>query len=157
MTVAGKSQCGSLVLFGCDTTACPCQTEAFTPNMNIASISQLLMLQKTSTMSMCTWYCTTSYCRPLQYTRDLINSIPIQGNISLKTFSSWPRPFGGSWKGKPKGIVDLQIHWVAGHVGFAPNTKADEEAKKAAQGDSSNTKFLPKSLRKFLPLSISAL
>ena len=37
---------------------------------------------------------------------------------------------GGGWKGRPKGIVDLQIHWVLEHNNFAPNKKADEEAKK---------------------------
>ena len=61
------------------------------------------------------------------------------------------------WTGRPKGVIDLQIHWVPGHIDFAPNEKADEEAKKAAQGDSSEAKYLPKFLRKPLPLSISAL
>jgi hypothetical protein len=37
---------------------------------------------------------------------------------------------GGGWKGRPKGIVDLQIHWVLEHNNFAPNEKADEEARK---------------------------
>jgi hypothetical protein len=64
---------------------------------------------------------------------------------------------GGVWKGRLKGIVDLQIHWVLGHVNFASNKKVDEEAKKAAQGESSNAKSLPNFLRKGLPLSISAL
>jgi hypothetical protein len=49
------------------------------------------------------------------------------------------------------------MHWVPGHVDFAPNEKADEEAKKAAKGDSSDAKSLPKLLRKRLPLSIPAL
>ena len=64
---------------------------------------------------------------------------------------------GSGRKGRPKGIVDSQIHWVPGHVDFAPNKKADEEEKKAAQGDLSDAKFLPKFLRKDLLLSISAL
>ena len=64
---------------------------------------------------------------------------------------------GKDWIGRPKGVINLQVHWVPGHVGFAPNEKADEEAKKAAQGHSSEAKYLPKFLRKPLPLSVSAL
>ena len=64
---------------------------------------------------------------------------------------------GEDWIGRPKGVINLQVHWVPGHVGFAPNEKADEEAKKAAQGHSSEAKYLPKFLRKPLPLSVSAL
>ena len=40
---------------------------------------------------------------------------------------------------------------------FAPNEKADEEAKLAAQGVSSDAKSLPALLHKRLPLSLSAL
>ena len=61
------------------------------------------------------------------------------------------------WIGRPQGVIDLQIHWVPGHVDFAPNEKANEEAKIAAQGDSSKVKYLPKFLRKPLPLSVSVL
>ena len=64
---------------------------------------------------------------------------------------------GKNWVGKCRGIVDLQIHWVPGHKDFAPNKRADEEAKSAAQGHSSNTKCLLPLLQKCLPLSISAL
>ena len=64
---------------------------------------------------------------------------------------------GEEWVGWPKGVIDLQIHWVPGHIDFAPNEKADKEAKKAAQGDSSEAKYLPKFLHKPLPLSVSAL
>ena len=62
-----------------------------------------------------------------------------------------------NWVGKRRGIVDLQVHWVPGHKDFASNEWADREAKSAAQGHSSDTKFLPPLLRKCLPLSISAL
>jgi ribonuclease HI len=64
---------------------------------------------------------------------------------------------GHSWKGRTRGVVDLQIHWVPGHCDFEPNERADEEAKKAAQGESSDAKLLPPLLRKRLPLSVSAL
>jgi ribonuclease HI len=64
---------------------------------------------------------------------------------------------GETWSGRKRGVIDLQIHWVPGHCDFEPNERADEEAKKAARGDSSDTKSLPASLRKCLPLSISAL
>ena len=53
-----------------------------------------------------------------------------------------------AWRSKLRGVVDLQIHWVPGHSEFALNEKADEEAKKVAQGNSSDNKSLPKFLRK---------
>jgi len=46
---------------------------------------------------------------------------------------------------------------VPGHCGYERNERADEEAKKAAQGLSSDAKLLPPFLRKHLPASISAL
>jgi hypothetical protein len=64
---------------------------------------------------------------------------------------------GHWWKGKNKGVVDLQLHWVPGHCDFRPNEQADEEAKHATQGSSSDTRFLPQLLHKKLPLSVSAL
>jgi ribonuclease HI len=64
---------------------------------------------------------------------------------------------GDEWIGRKRGIIDLQIHWVPGHCGFKPNELADEEAKKAAKGDSSDAKLLPPLLRKHLPISISAI
>ena len=56
-----------------------------------------------------------------------------------------------------KSIIDLCLIWVPGHHGFAPNEHADEEVKKATQGDSSDPKHLPLYLRKGLPHSITAL
>jgi ribonuclease HI len=64
---------------------------------------------------------------------------------------------GGVWTGRTKGVFDLQLHWVPGHCDFEPNEMADEEAKKAAQGSSSDAKLLPSFLRKHIPLSVSAL
>jgi ribonuclease HI len=64
---------------------------------------------------------------------------------------------GREWKGRTKGVIDLQMHWVPGHSGHERNEKADEEAKKAAQGLSSEAKLLPPFLRKHLPASVSAL
>ena len=61
------------------------------------------------------------------------------------------------WKGRPRGVIDLHVHWVRGHINFVPNEMADKKAKKAVQEDSSNAKSLPKLLYKCLPLSISAL
>ena len=63
---------------------------------------------------------------------------------------------GRRWIGWKKGVIDLQLLWVPGHHEFAPNEKADEEAKKAAQGDSSDPKKLPPLLRKRIPHSIMA-
>ena len=64
---------------------------------------------------------------------------------------------GDRWKGKTRGIIDLQLHWVPGHCGFGPNERADEEAKLAVQGHSSDARFLPRLFRKKLPRSISTL
>jgi ribonuclease HI len=64
---------------------------------------------------------------------------------------------GDDWIGRKHGVIDLQIHWVPGHCGFEPNERVDEEAKKAAKGESSDTKLLPPLLRKCLPISISAI
>ena len=50
---------------------------------------------------------------------------------------------GQCWKGSTKGIVDLQVHWVPGHCDFGPNERANEEAKQAAQGSSSEARFIP--------------
>jgi ribonuclease HI len=60
------------------------------------------------------------------------------------------------WSGRKKEVIDLRLIWVPGHHDFAPNERADEEAKKAAQGDSSDPKLLPPYLRKQIPHSISA-
>jgi hypothetical protein len=64
---------------------------------------------------------------------------------------------GKAWKGRTKGVIDLRLIWVPGHHDFVPNERADEEAKKAAQKDSSDVKHLPLFLRKSLPHSITAL
>ena len=47
------------------------------------------------------------------------------------------RRLGHSWKCNTKGVVDLCLMWVLGHLDFEPNKCADVEAKKAAQGDTS--------------------
>jgi hypothetical protein len=64
---------------------------------------------------------------------------------------------GHSWKGRKRGVLDLQLHWVPGHCDYACNEKVDEEAKKAAQGLSSDAGYLPPLLRKCLPARVSAL
>jgi zinc-binding in reverse transcriptase len=51
----------------------------------------------------------------------------------------------------------LTIRWTAGHIGIAGNKKADREAKRAASGQSSDSKALPKYVRKRIKHSISAL
>ena len=52
---------------------------------------------------------------------------------------------------------NLTIRWTAGHVGISSNEKADKEAKLAADGHNSDSKDLPKYIRKKLKLSVSAL
>jgi hypothetical protein len=46
--------------------------------------------------------------------------------------------------------------WVAAHEGVAGNERVDEEAKRAAQGESSPPEDLPPILRKRLPVSATA-
>ncbi|KAL1751442.1 hypothetical protein FB107DRAFT_192407, partial [Schizophyllum commune] len=53
----------------------------------------------------------------------------------------------------------LTARWAKSHIGIAGNERADEEAKKAAQGESSPDRLLPELLRSGtrLPYSTSAL
>jgi ribonuclease HI len=51
----------------------------------------------------------------------------------------------------------LIIRWTVGHVGIVGNEKADREAKRAASRLSSDSKDLPKYVRKNIKHSVSAL
>lgn len=53
--------------------------------------------------------------------------------------------------------LDLTMRWVPGHMDIEGNELADKEAKKAAAGNSSDQARLPRTLRKGLPASKSAL
>ena len=64
---------------------------------------------------------------------------------------------GRTWKGRIRNVINLQLHWIPLHSDFEPNEKADEEAKLASQGRSSDAKLLPKILRKPLPASVPAI
>ena len=60
---------------------------------------------------------------------------------------------------QPKGCngrLKLTFRWSAGHVGIEGNEKADEEAKKAAEGDSSDKADLPSYLCRPIKHSLSA-
>ena len=50
----------------------------------------------------------------------------------------------------------LKLRWTAGHTGIPGNELADKEAKRAAQGLSSNKNDLPKYLRRTLTINPSA-
>jgi ribonuclease HI len=52
--------------------------------------------------------------------------------------------------------LDLEARWVPGHKGTKGNERADEEAKKAAKGNSSPDTSLPTQCRGHLPLSKAA-
>jgi hypothetical protein len=62
----------------------------------------------------------------------------------------------GKWSGRKCSVIYFQVHWVPGHCVFKPNEKADDKAKKVAEGDSGNAKLLPPLLCRYLPLSSSA-
>ncbi|KAF9257828.1 hypothetical protein L218DRAFT_878495 [Marasmius fiardii PR-910] len=49
----------------------------------------------------------------------------------------------------------ITFRWIPGHHGIEDNEMADEEAKKAASGDSSTTHRLPELLRQQLPSSLA--
>lgn len=55
------------------------------------------------------------------------------------------------------GRFKLTFRWSAGHVGIVGNKEADEEAKKAAEGESSEKANLPPYLRKPVKHSVSAI
>ena len=61
------------------------------------------------------------------------------------------------WKGRTKEEFDLQLYWVPGHYDFGCNEQGDEEAKKTAQGLSSNIKLLLPFMYKSLLTCISVL
>ena len=52
--------------------------------------------------------------------------------------------------------LTLQIAWVQGHTRVQGNEEADREAKRAAEGQHSQTSPLPKGLRNKLPYSVAA-
>ena len=57
----------------------------------------------------------------------------------------------------PIGTPKFALKWIAAHEGVTGNERVDEEAKRAAQGESSPDEELPPILRKRLPVSASAL
>jgi ribonuclease HI len=60
-------------------------------------------------------------------------------------------------KGKCSTKYSLTLRWTAGHVGIPGNEEADTEARKAAEGLTSDTKLLPPTLRRALPKSTTAI
>ena len=56
----------------------------------------------------------------------------------------------------PTDTTKFALNWVAAHEGVMGNEKVDEEAKRAAQGESSPPEELPPILCKRLPYSASA-
>ena len=59
-------------------------------------------------------------------------------------------------KRRRKSRYSLILRWTAGHEGIAGNEEADREAKRAAEGHSSDKKLLPSYLRKPLLINLSA-
>ena len=49
--------------------------------------------------------------------------------------------------------LKVELRWIPGHMGVQENKWADEEAKKAAKGDSSDGMRLPMAFRGALPAS----
>ena len=54
------------------------------------------------------------------------------------------------------GSDKFTLRWIAAHAGVKGNKRVDEEAKRAAQGESSPPEELPPILRKLLPTSAAA-
>ena len=80
-----------------------------------------------------------------------------QDHLQYKDTFRQPRQQCQQLPAKSKNVINLQIHWVPGHLDFAPNDKADELAKEAAARNSSPPNTLPSFLRKLLPMSLSVL
>ena len=100
--------------------------------------------------------------KPMQYLLDQIhNSVKNlhtkQDCLKKKAEFQKAKQCNTPIKAKVRGVIDLHIHWVPGHVDFEPNERADEAVKKTVLGESSPAKDLPAFLCKPLPLSISAL
>ena len=55
-----------------------------------------------------------------------------------------------------KDMADVVMRWVPGHMDVPGNELADDEAKRAARGESSAAASLPAGLRKSLPCSVTA-
>ena len=55
-----------------------------------------------------------------------------------------------------EGMADVVMRWVPRHMDVHGNEMADEDAKKAARGESSAAASLPARLRKSLPCSVAA-
>ena len=74
-----------------------------------------------------------------QFIVDAIHKSAEQLNMKqdqLINSEEWPQAIeaGDKWKGRKSGVVDLQIHWVPGHLNFKPNECANKEAKKSGTG-----------------------
>lgn len=54
------------------------------------------------------------------------------------------------------GTAKFALRWIAAHKGVTGNERVDEEAKRAAQGESSPPEELPPILQKLLPISVAA-
>jgi hypothetical protein len=57
---------------------------------------------------------------------------------------------------RPNFARGITFRWISSHSGVAGNERADKEAKKAAEGQSSRRELLPPLLRKKLPKSATA-
>ena len=54
------------------------------------------------------------------------------------------------------GEAVIEMRWTPGHEGIPENERADEEAKRAARGDSSPDDQLPETYKRTIPISRSA-
>jgi len=59
-------------------------------------------------------------------------------------------------KNKSKKRYSLKLQWTAGHEGIPGNELADKEAKRAAEGHTSEANLLPSYLKRTLAINISA-
>ena len=95
-------------------------------------------------------------------------SIAVDNQATLRAFNSELRKPGHhlTWevlllatriqKHRSKNKYSLMLRWTAGHISIAGNEKADNEAKKAVAGLSSDKELLPAYLRKPLLINPSA-
>ncbi|KAF9557624.1 hypothetical protein CPC08DRAFT_724963 [Agrocybe pediades] len=110
-------------------------------------------LQRFGIMAWPVLYITPPRTRLMDYACECMRIIPGPGQYLLSEFHKLIKPLQNQGNATPK----FTLHWISAHTDVPGNEKVDEEAKAAAQGNSTPKLFLPSILQRPLPTSKSAL